>query len=102
VRADRAGGRVRVTVADEGTGIAAEDMAQLFRPFFTTKGEKGTGLGLWLAHSSLRRLGGSIAARNRAARGAEFVVELLLAKEAGRVTPRRAAGRRRQRIARRG
>jgi C4-dicarboxylate-specific signal transduction histidine kinase len=102
VRAERTRERVRVTVADEGTGIAAEHMTQLFRPFFTTKGEKGTGLGLWLAHSSLRRLGGSIAAHNRAAGGAEFVVELLLANEAGRVTPRRAPGRRRQRIARRG
>ncbi|HYV66667.1 MAG TPA: ATP-binding protein [Myxococcales bacterium] len=79
VRAERAGDRVRVTVADEGTGIDAEVMTHLFQPFFTTKGSAGTGLGLWLAHTTMRRLGGSIAAHNRKAGGAEFVVEFLLA-----------------------
>ena len=79
VRAERAGDRVRVSVTDEGTGIDAEHMTHLFQPFFTTKGSAGTGLGLWLSHSTVRRLGGSITARNRTAGGAEFLVEFQLA-----------------------
>src|SRR5690349_12821660 len=47
VQAERLDGRVRVVVDDEGTGIAPEHMPNLFQPFFTTKGNAGTGLGLW-------------------------------------------------------
>lgn len=101
VRAERVGARVRVVVSDQGSGIAPEHMAQLFQPFFTTKGKEGTGLGLWLAQSSLRRLGGSIGAHNRPGGGAEFVVELPVAATR-RVSPRREPARRRERIARRG
>ncbi|HMC33018.1 MAG TPA: HAMP domain-containing sensor histidine kinase [Myxococcales bacterium] len=71
--------RVLVTVADEGAGIAKEDLTHLFQPFFTTKGPAGTGLALWLANSTMRRVGGSISARNRKQRGAEFRVEFPVA-----------------------
>src|SRR5439155_1422812 len=40
---------VRVYIADNGPGISGEDRRRIFEPFFTTKGEKGTGLGLWVA-----------------------------------------------------
>src|SRR5438309_2012605 len=79
--------RVRVSVADEGTGIAPEHLAHLFQPFFTTKGSAGTGLGLWLAQSTMRRIGGAISARNRRAGGAEFLVELQVAGNGHRVRP---------------
>ncbi|SEG04177.1 PAS domain S-box-containing protein [Bryocella elongata] len=49
-----------VTVKDQGTGITLEDMAQLFQPFFTTKGEQGTGLGLWVSQGIVHKHGGSI------------------------------------------
>ena len=77
VKAQSAGDRVRVTVSDEGTGIAAEHLPRLFQPFFTTKGTSGTGLGLWLAQSTMRRLGGTIVYRNRNQRGAEFELEFI-------------------------
>src|SRR5438132_1572733 len=64
VRAERCRTRVRVIVSDEGTGIARDHLPRLFQPFFTTKGSEGTGLGLWLAQSTMRRLGGTIVARN--------------------------------------
>jgi len=102
LRAERARDRVRVTVADEGTGIAPEHLAHLFQPFFTTKGSAGTGLGLWLAQSTMRRIGGAITARNRRAGGAEFLVELQVAGNGHPITPGRARVRRRERTARRG
>jgi C4-dicarboxylate-specific signal transduction histidine kinase len=102
VRAERARDRVRVTVADEGTGISPEHLTHLFQPFFTTKGTAGTGLGLWLAQSALRRIGGAISARNRRSGGAEFLVELQVAGNGERIRRGRAPARRREGTARRG
>jgi signal transduction histidine kinase len=102
VRAERIRDRVRVTVADEGTGIAPEHLPRLFQPFFTTKGSAGTGLGLWLAQSTMRRIGGAISARNRRAGGAEFLVELQVTGNGHRVRLDRARGPRRERTGRRG
>jgi PAS domain S-box-containing protein len=55
---DKAG--VRITIADNGTGIAAENKQRLFTPFFTTKKTLGTGLGLWITRDLLRKRGGNI------------------------------------------
>jgi two-component system CheB/CheR fusion protein len=60
---------VRITLADSGAGIRAEHAARLFEPFFTTKGEKGTGLGLWVARGIIDRLSGSIHLRSRTTPG---------------------------------
>lgn len=51
---------VRLTVADNGTGIPSEVQGQLFEPFFTTKKEVGTGLGLWVCKSIVEKHGGAI------------------------------------------
>jgi len=102
VSAERARDRVRVTIADEGTGIGPEHLPRLFQPFFTTKGKAGTGLGLWLAQSTMRRIGGAITARNRRAGGAEFLVEIQIAGDGQRVRPPgRARGPRPERNVRR-
>jgi K+-sensing histidine kinase KdpD len=61
-----------------------------------------TGLGLWLAQSTMRRLGGSISDRNRAAGGAEFQVEFLLGADGQALPQDRASARRPERTARRG
>ena len=49
-----------LSIADTGIGIAPEDRARLYQPFFTTKGERGTGLGLWVSAGIVDRIGGSI------------------------------------------
>jgi signal transduction histidine kinase len=71
-------GRVTVEVTDRGPGIPDDIFARIFDPFFTTKGEvRGVGLGLFVAEGIVRRFGGVLSARNRAAgQGAVFTIEL--------------------------
>ena len=49
-----------IKVRDNGPGIDAEAAARLFQPFFTTKGEKGTGLGLWVSRGIVAKHGGTL------------------------------------------
>ncbi|MDP1752844.1 MAG: PAS domain S-box protein [Reyranella sp.] len=68
---------VRISVEDDGLGIAANVLPRLFESFVTTKARgKGTGLGLRICRRIVEEMGGSIAAANRAERGARF--EILL------------------------
>lgn len=57
---------IRLVVADQGTGIPASLRGKIFTPFFTTKRDVGTGLGLWIVRDLLLRRGGSILCRSRA------------------------------------
>jgi signal transduction histidine kinase len=69
-------GLARVTVEDNGTGIADEDLPTLFQPFSSTKGTRGTGLGLPVSQKIVREHGGQITVSSRAGGGTVFVVEL--------------------------
>ncbi len=60
-----------IEIVDDGSGISDEFQPRLFQPFFTTKGEKGTGLGLWVSRGIIRKHGGTIELINRAARSDE-------------------------------
>ena len=55
---------VRVVIADNGYGISPEHRSKLFQPFFTTKGEQGTGLGLWVSQGIVRKHQGEIRLRS--------------------------------------
>jgi signal transduction histidine kinase len=60
-RADASGNAgVRITFADRGPGIQKQVQGKLFQPFFTTKEQRGTGLGLWVALGIVTRHGGNI------------------------------------------
>jgi PAS domain S-box-containing protein len=65
----------RITIFDNGPGIAKEALPKLFRPFFTTKAN-GTGLGLAVVQKIIVQHGGQVEARNRAEGGAAFIVTL--------------------------
>jgi signal transduction histidine kinase len=65
-----------VTVSDTGEGLSAEAMEKLFHPLFTTKGERGTGLGLATCYAIVRRHGGDIEATSEIDRGTTFTVRL--------------------------
>jgi two-component system CheB/CheR fusion protein len=49
---------VRVTFADTGNGISPRDLPHIFEPFYTTKKDQGTGLGLWLAYGAIQKHAG--------------------------------------------
>jgi PAS domain S-box-containing protein len=53
-----------VTITDSGTGVPEEVKGKLFRPFFTTKGEQGTGLGLWVSRGIVEKHGGTLEIAN--------------------------------------
>jgi two-component system CheB/CheR fusion protein len=56
---------VRVTVADDGAGIPPASKAHVFEPFYTTKGEEGTGMGLWVIRGIVEKYGGTIRVKSR-------------------------------------
>jgi signal transduction histidine kinase len=53
-----------VEIADSGRGIAPHVEKKLFQPFMTTKGERGTGLGLWVSLGIVQKHGGTVRISN--------------------------------------
>lgn len=66
---DRSVSGVRVTVGDTGSGIKPDHMKRIFEPFYTTKIDVGTGLGLWVSHGIIKKHHGSIRVRSTIAPG---------------------------------
>jgi len=72
---DRAAGLVRIVVTDNGAGMSPETLERIFNVFVSTKGARGTGLGLAVSRKILREHGGDIRATSRAGAGSTFVME---------------------------
>jgi two-component system NtrC family sensor kinase len=62
-------------VHDDGAGIAAEDLARVFDPFFTTR-KTGTGLGLAITRNIIEGLGGNVAVTSRPGEGTTVRIDL--------------------------
>ena len=85
--------RIFVEVTDNGSGLKPEDLTRIFDPFFTTRETgQGAGLGLSVCYGIVREHGGQIIARNRAAGGAVFTIELPVMAESLMVQTASAAG----------
>jgi len=78
----------RITVADTGAGMDPDTVRQVFEPFYTTKGRKGSlGFGLAIANAVARGHGGRIDVESRAGSGSVFTVHLRLLRERQRGQP---------------
>ena len=86
-----ADGSVSVHVADDGIGIAPENVARIYDPFFTTKGVgRGTGLGLAVSYGIVQEHSGHITVESAPGRGTTFRITLPSAN--ARATRLQAAG----------
>jgi signal transduction histidine kinase len=74
-RVEREAGLARITVTDNGAGMSAETLGRIFNVFVSTKGARGTGLGLAVSRKILREHGGDIHATSREGAGSTFVME---------------------------
>jgi PAS domain S-box-containing protein len=64
-----AGNGIQVTIRDNGVGIPQEHLPQIFEPFFSTKGNLGTGIGLWIAKQLVDKRGGQLSVASSDASG---------------------------------
>jgi len=72
---------VELTVQDDGCGIPPEDLPHLFEPFFSTKGNRGTGLGLAVTWGLVEAHGGRIDVQSQPGQGARFTVRIPVAPD---------------------
>lgn len=70
------GGGAELIVGDNGVGITLEQQRKLFQPFYSTKGDLGNGLGLYISHEIVERHGGTIEVQSDPGSGTIFRVHL--------------------------
>jgi signal transduction histidine kinase len=77
----------RVSVTDNGVGIEESEIESIFQVFASTKGSRGTGLGLPVSQKIVREHGGKIVVTSAPGRGSTFTVELPMRKADGKSVP---------------
>ena len=77
IRTQSDNGYVEIQISDTGEGIPPENLPKIFDPFFTTKDVgKGTGLGLHMVYSIVKRHNGTIDVQSEVGKGTTFTVRL--------------------------
>jgi signal transduction histidine kinase len=66
----------RIVVLDHGPGIPPDKVGEIFKPFVSTKGAKGTGLGLPVSRKIFREHGGDVLVESKVGRGSKFILRL--------------------------
>jgi signal transduction histidine kinase len=69
-------GRIVIRVSDTGVGMSEEECSRCYEPFYTTKGDRGTGLGLAAVYGFVQRYGGSVGIQSRKWEGTTFTLTL--------------------------
>lgn len=90
-----AGDGMQVIIRDSGTGISRADLERVFEPFFTTKGDRGTGIGLWVAKQLVERRGGQISiasSTEKGTSGTTLTINIPLAGPLSRLDPGTGSG----------
>ena len=67
---------IEIKVSDTGKGIPPSDLPKIFDLFYTTKGEKGLGFGLWRDRTFIKRLGGDIDVQSELGKGSTFIIRI--------------------------
>jgi signal transduction histidine kinase len=88
---ERVEDEVRISVIDDGAGIAEEDLPKIFEPYFTTK-ENGTGLGLTITFKIVKEHRGEITVKSRPGQGSTFTISLPVPQKERRLIPFEDAG----------
>ncbi|MBW1773841.1 MAG: two-component sensor histidine kinase [Deltaproteobacteria bacterium] len=83
---------VGVRIEDDGCGISEENLTHIYDPFFSTKGERGSGLGLSITYGIVKKLGGMIDVKSERDRGSAFTVTLPIERENPDSIPEEPAG----------
>ncbi len=82
-RRGSSGGSVEIKVMDNGKGIPPELLPHIFDPFFSTKGEGGTGLGLFVSYGIIKNHKGDLRVESKVGVGTTFTIELPVYKKTG-------------------
>lgn len=72
---------LEIKISDTGCGISKEDLPKIFEPFFSTKGQKGTGLGLAVIWGIIDNHNGTINVESELGKGTDFIIRLPLTQE---------------------
>ncbi|MEW5875795.1 MAG: ATP-binding protein [Candidatus Zixiibacteriota bacterium] len=83
----RVGETCRLIVSDDGIGMTPEQVKNVFSPFYTTKGQKGTGLGLTVVHDIIVSHNGSVRVQSQPSQGATFIIDLPIFRDASTSVP---------------
>lgn len=84
--------RIRLTVEDSGVGMDPATLERLFEPYFTTKGDRGSGLGLSVVYGIVKSYGGDIQVNSSPGKGARFDVWLPMETSSALPELERSAG----------
>jgi len=74
--AERTGTNLSITVSDNGQGMDRETREKIFTLFFSSKGKRGTGIGLFISNQTIEQHGGSIAVDSSPGQGSTFIITL--------------------------
>jgi len=75
LKAYQPNGKVILEISDNGPGIPKKNQQRIFEPFFSTKADKGTGLGLYITKQLVERNGGKIKVKSKVGQGSVFTLE---------------------------